>query len=171
MSSKKVFPIIFFSALIAILDISVYSLLGTFAEYNVAISLFVTNIIFVFLGVKVGCNGAVIGNVLIRALLYLMISPYPWHFFVTAFAGGILGEIVLFFVKRKRAFFPNVIIYFLFNLIYALRDFISFENGLIFQMNQDVYITYGAIAGSFVLSYMTARLILMPKLKTAGIEK
>lgn len=161
----------FFSFIIAVLDFLTYSLLGTYTEYNVAISLFVTNIIFVFLGVKVGCNGAVIGNVVIRALLYLMIFPYPWHFFVAALAGGVLGEIILFFVKRKRAFLPNVLIYFIFNLVYALRDFISFDNGLVFQMRDSIYLTYGVLAGSFVLSFVIARLILMPKLKTAGIEK
>lgn len=171
MSSKKVFPIIFFSLIIAILDVLIYSLLGAYAEYNVAVSLFATNLIFVFLGVKVGCNGVVIGNVAIRALLYLMISPYPWHSLAAALAGGILGEIILFFVKRKRAFLPNVVIYFVFNLVYALRDFISFENGFVFLMRDSITVTYGALAGSFVLSYIIARWILMPKLKMAGIEK
>lgn len=171
MSSKKLFPILFFSVIIAALDFAVYRLLGSFAEYNVAISLLATNLIYVFLAVKVGCSGTAFVHVVLRALMYLMISPYPWHYLAAAVVGGVLGEIALLFVKRKRAFLPNIIVYLVFHLVYALRDFISFEHGFVFQMNESIYTTYGALAGSFILSFVIARAILMPRLRTAGIEK
>ncbi|MDO4754584.1 MAG: hypothetical protein Q4A41_06210 [Bacillota bacterium] len=171
MSGKRVFPIVFFSVLIALLDFAVYTLLGEFAAYNVAISLFVTNIIYMFLAVKIGSNGVVIANVVFRALLYLLISPYPAAYLISALCGAALGELILFFVKRKRAFLPNAIIYFVFHLVYAMRDYIVLDGGIAFLYDDTLWIALGSVAGSFVLSFVISRLILMPKLRMAGIEK
>lgn len=171
MNLKRVFPVLFFSLVISLADFAVFTLLRDVAVYNVAVSYLLTNLIFVFMAVKTGSNGVSVTHALLRCLWFLFLSPYPVASALCALAGGVLGEIVLLFVRKKRMLLPNLLIYLMFHLIYAMRSFLRLGGGSIVFEQANLLMTMGSVLAAFALSYLIARVLLLPKLKTAGIEK
>lgn len=168
---KKGFPVLFFSLIIALIDLAVILLAKDIALYIPAISLFLTHVIFVFLSAKTGFHGVPIAHALLRSLLFFFLTPYPVSSAVCAIAGGILGEAVLLFTKKKRGFVPSSVIYFLFYLVYAFQGYVHFDPSFGVALHKSALYVYGALLISFVLSFFISRWMLISKMRTAGIEK
>ncbi len=149
--------------------------MGDLNRYNVALSLFLTHLIYVFMTAKIGTNGVSIVHSVFTVALFFMISPYPCEVATFVLAGGLLGEVLLLFVKKKRTLLPNSIIYFVFYIVYMFRDYVSVKDGFALNIQgeqmQNLGITFGVLVGAYILSYVISRMILMPKLRRAGIEK
>ncbi len=175
MNSKKVFQLLFFSLIIAGIDFLVYRFLGDFRLYNLGISLFLTHLVYVFMAAKIGGFGVSLVHALFRVAFFFLVTPYPCETASLVLAAGILGEIIMLFVKKKRTFLPNSIVYFVFYLIYVMRDYFYVHGGIGFDFAGDkliqLGITGGVLLGSYLVAFILSRMILMPKLRRAGIEK
>lgn len=172
---KKFFPVAIFSVLIALIDLGLYSLFenffGSFREYHLAVSFFVTSVIYVFMAVKTGSSGIILVGTLLRAAAFLSVRPYPTTLLCCIAAGAVLGELIYFFVKRKRRFLPNMIVYMVFYLCYFMKDYVVYAQGVMFEYRSISLLSLAALLGSFILSFVVYRAALMPKLRKAGIEK
>ncbi len=107
MKSKKVFQLLFFSLIISGIDFLVYRFLGDFDLYNLGISLFLTHLIYVFMAAKIGGFGVSLVHALFRVGFFFFVTPYPCETATLVLVGGILGELIMLFVKKKKTFLPN----------------------------------------------------------------
>lgn len=171
MRANRIFSLFFFSFIIALLDFAVIKLMEGAPTYAVGVSLFVTNIVFVFMGAKLGCFGMSLAHGAFRALLMLFFVPYPLGTLLGVAVGALLGEAITAMSKKKRGFITNTLAYLFFYIAYALGSLVSFENGFSIVMGEPFYWTMGMVAAGAVLAFIAARLLLYPKLRRAGIEK
>lgn len=174
MNTKKRIPLLIFSIAIGVIDIlSTKFLPSTMAIPNIAITI-LTMPIFLLMAMKTAAPGVMLTQAVIRALFLLLVSPYI-SLVVVVF--GILLELTMLGMKKKRAFYPNAVFYSIFSVLMMFRDGIAAAIPMAFQGIGEtllhtatslelLYSVLGAVV-AVVLSYF----LLKGKMERAGLMK
>lgn len=174
MNTKKRIPLLIFSIAIGAIDIlSTKFLPSTMAISNVVITI-LTMPIFLLMALKTAGPRVMLTQAAIRASFLLIVSPY---ISLVVLLFGILLELVMMGLKKKRSFYPNAVFYSVFSISMMFRTGIAAAVPLAFQGIGEtmlhtatslelLYSVLGAVL-AVILSYF----LLKGKMERAGLMK